>query len=277
MIFRKFVCTLAEVQTVHVLGGPDASCTFARQFLGDISNIHIHPIATNDCWVRDYGPTFVSRKDDQSLVGVCWRYNAWGGKYPPWEEDAKAATHICETLKCPRSNSMLHCEGGALDTDGNGTVLSTSSCLLNPNRNPGWKPKMVEEELKLQLGVEKIIWVDGGGLDGDDTDGHIDQIARFVAPSEVVAASCNDVTDPNFRRLEENVRLLRNSTDSQGRPLTVHTLPIPPARFVEGQRVPESYCNFMLANELVIVPSFRNQATDEYALDLFQQLYPARQ
>lgn len=275
-LFKRFISTVAEVQQVHILGGPNDSYALAEQFLSDVSNVYIHQIPTNDCWVRDYGPTFVTRKDDGSTVGICWKYNAWGGKYPSWEADAKAAMEVCSTLKCARSNSMLHCEGGALDTDGNGTLLSTRSCLLNPNRNPGWKEKMVEDELKLQLGVTKVIWVDGGGLEGDDTDGHIDQLARFVAPGMVVASTCTDVNDPNFRGLEENVQILRGSTDAEGRALQVHALPIPPARFINGQRVPESYCNFLLANEIVIVPTFRNQPTDDYAVDLFKQIYPSR-
>lgn len=275
-LFRKFVVELAAAQPVHILGGNASAFANAQQLLSNISRVTVHDIETNDCWIRDYGPTFVIRKDDKSMAGIVWKYNAWGGKYPPWEKDAAVGEAICRQLRYPHSVSPLYCEGGALDTDGLGTLLTSSSCLLNPNRNPGWTRELVEQELRCQLGVEKFVWVDGGGLAGDDTDGHIDQLARFVSPGVVVAATASDVDDPNFSGLEENLRILRGSTDAEGRVLTVHSLPTPLPRFIEGKRVPESYCNFVLANGIVIVPTFRSQRTDEFALDLFRQLFPER-
>jgi agmatine deiminase len=233
-------------------------------------------VPTNDCWIRDFGPTFVRRVDDGSLVGVNWKFNAWGGKYPPYDDDARSAATVCSILGCPRNTSALYCEGGALETDGLGTLLTTSSVLMNPTRNPGWTRTMVETELKRQLGVTKVVWVDGGGLLGDDTDGHIDQLARFVAPDVLVAATSSHVSDPNHPGLVENVRILRHATSANEHPLTVHHLPTPPPRFIDQRRVPESYCNFLLANDIVIVPTFKHDATDQFALRLFEELFPQR-
>ncbi len=284
--FVKLAIELSQFQSVHVLTGPAEARASAEAHLGkDALNeagqatahpIELHPIATNDTWIRDYGPTFVRRLDDGSVVGIDWRYNAWGGKYPPYGDDALATEFICREAGCTRSISPLHCEGGALDTDGLGTLLTTRSCLLSPTRNPGWTRDMVETELKRQLGVEKIIWVDGGELSGDDTDGHIDQLARFIAPGMVVAATSSEDGDPNSEGLEANLRQLRKCTAADGSPLSVHALPTPPPRIVDGQRAPESYCNFLFANNCLIVPTFRNEATDQAALRLLEQLLPQR-
>lgn len=276
-VFATFIREIAKVQPVHVLSGPATATPSAAEILRDFANVNIHAVSTNDCWIRDYGPTFVERIDDGSQVGVNWRFNAWGGKYPPFDDDAAAATKICQLQQCARSDSSIYCEGGALETDGAGTLLTTSSVLLNPTRNPGWPRQMIEHELQAQLGVRKIVWVDGGGLLGDDTDGHIDQLARFVAPGVVVAATSSRVDDPNQRGLEENLRILRNSTTAAGEQLQVLSLPTPPPRLVDGKRVPESYCNFLFANDIAIVPTFRCDATDRAALDLLRQLMPQRQ
>lgn len=274
--FKEFAGTLARLQPVNILTGPADIPVSARSMLGGFKNIELHDVPTNDCWIRDYGPTFVTRKDDGTLVGVDWKFNAWGGKYPPYDDDARAAEYICRKIGCPRSVSAMHCEGGALEGDGQGTLLTTTSCLRSASRNPGWTLDMIEGELRRQLGVTQIIWVDGGGLRGDDTDGHIDQLARFVAPGIVVAATSSMPDDPNFTGLEANVRILQQAHDARGNLLTVHRLPTPPPRFVEGKRVPESYCNFLFVNNLVLVPTFRHPATDGMAIDLLTNLIPDR-
>lgn len=244
--------------------------------LQNVSNVTVYKCLTNDCWIRDYGPTFVHRNLDGKVVGVDWRFNAWGGKYPPYEDDARAAEFICRQLMSARSQSSLYCEGGALETDGEATLLSTSSCLMSRYRNPGWTRDMVEDELKRQLGVTKVIWVDGGGLEGDDTDGHIDQLARFVSPTVVVAATSSDPMDPNRSGLEQNLDILSKKTDAAGRKLTVHALPTPAPRKVDGKRVPESYCNFLFVNGAVLVPTFGSPHTDRAALEILAQLIPDR-
>jgi agmatine deiminase len=272
----QFITELARVQAVHVLSGPSGLHHSASEHLSNMPNVFIHSVATNDTWIRDYGPTFVRRLDDGELVGIDWQFNAWGGKYPAYADDARAAESICKLIGCPRSMSAMYCEGGALETDGAGTLLTNSCVLLNPTRNPGWSREMVEGELQRQLGVTNIIWVDGGGLIGDDTDGHIDQLARFIAPGVVVAAKSSEVGDPNIDGLSENIRILRSAVLLDGKRIEVHPLPTPPPRSINQVRVPESYCNFLFANGIAIVPTFQADATDRAAIRLFEQLLPDR-
>jgi len=275
-MFVRFISELARVQPVHVLSGPSSVRQRASDFLARINNVTIHEMPTNDTWIRDYGPTFVKRCDDGALVGVDWQFNAWGGKYPPFDDDARAAQAICKLIGCPRSVSPMYCEGGALETDGAGTLLTTSSVLLSATRNPGWTREMVESELQRQLGVTNIIWVDGGGMLGDDTDGHIDQLARFVSPGVVVVAVSSRISDPNQAGLAENLRTIKQVKLLDGSSLEVHPLPTPPPRFIDQQRVPESYCNFLFANGAVLVPTFQSEETDRVALRLFEKLLPNR-
>lgn len=273
--FERFILELSRTQRVEVLSGPAGVLPSAAEIVGNIPNVTIHDIATNDSWIRDYGPTFVKRVDDQSLVGVSWHFNAWGGKYPPYDLDDAATIEICRKTGCPFSQSMLYCEGGALEGNGAGTLLTTSSCLKSRNRNPGWTVEMIEAELMMQLGVQEVLWIDGGSMDGDDTDGHIDQLARFLAPSVVVAATSSRSDDPNGAGLDENMRILRSARTVAGEPLMVHALPTPPPRFIDNQRVPESYCNFVFAKGTLLVPTFRAE-TDAFAIDLLSQLLPYR-
>jgi agmatine deiminase len=206
---------------------------------------------------------------------VDWRFNAWGGKYLPCDADSAAASAICDILKCRRLPSPIVCEGGGLETDGRGTLLTTSSVLLSPTRNPGMTQADIERELERTLGVSRCVWIDGGGLEGDDTDGHIDQLARFVGPGLVVAAVSSSTSDSNHAGLAANLEILRQAHDAEGKRLMVEPLPTPLPRFVDDRRVPESYCNFLIANEIVIVPTFRSP-TDEPALRLLGQLIPDR-
>lgn len=274
--FVKLVQELGRVQSVHVLAGPFDVQPAARDVLSADPQLTIHDIKTNDAWIRDFGPTFVNRKDDSSLVGVTWKYNGWGAKYPPFGDDAKAAQLICRSIQCPQSRSTMYCEGGSLDGNGDGIVMTTSSCLLSVSRNPGWTRPMVETELRLQLGASKIIWLDGGGLEGDDTDGHIDQLARFVSRDAIVVATSSDPSDPNRDGLERNADILEQSTNGNGSQFQVHRLPTPPPRYAGERRIPESYCNFLFANGIVIMPTFRCDKTDQNAIDTLQSLLPNR-
>ncbi len=272
--FTRFVRNVAEVLPVRLLV-PQPHVSTAQHWLANVANVQFVPCATNDCWIRDYGPTFVQRLDNGNVVGVDWRYNAWGGKYPPWDDDARAAKTICESAQVERLPSPLTLEGGALETDGNGRLLTTLSCLVTETRNPGWSQIDIARELHRCLGVTEIAWLDDGGLEGDDTDGHIDQIARFVDPLNIVVAVSNDPHDSSYEALEHNYRQLRvwgRQTEPQ---VAVHRLPIPPARFIDGQRVPESYCNFLfLGDQRVLVPQFRCLETDRVALSILRQRLP---
>jgi agmatine deiminase len=273
-LYVRWIHELTAIQPVYLISGPASAQPSASSLLAGLDNLTILNWPTNDVWIRDYGPTFVQRISDGRLVGVDWQFNAWGGKYPPFDDDAAVTERICNYLDCPRNRSLMVCEGGGLETDGQGTLLTTSSVLLNAKRNPGWSRPQIEAELSDKLGVQKIIWVDGGGLVGDDTDGHVDQLARFVAPGIVVAATSSSSQDPNAEGLERNLKILQESTDAEGRPLTVHRLPTPPPRTVQNQRVPESYCNFLFLNGAVLLPTFGSPDTDKFAIALMEQLLP---
>lgn len=281
-ITERMIRTLAEVEKVNVLGGPNASLEQATMLLGDATNVHVHDIPTNDCWIRDYGPTFLLNQDGSKLGAVLWRFNAWGGKYPH-DDDTKAAALICQTgvlqsesIRCRTFVSNLIAEGGGLETDGEGTLLTTSSCLLASTRNPNWSKQLVEAELQRMLAIRKVLWIDGGELAGDDTDSHIDQLVRFVRPGVVVAAVSYNLQDSNAPKLAKQFEVLKRSTDANGRNLEIVPLVTPPPRYIQGKRVPESYCNFYIANEIVIVPMFGFRETDESALKTLQELFPGR-
>jgi agmatine deiminase len=280
-VFTQFIQELAQVQRVEVLAGPAGiqpaayDCLAAAGLL-EHAHVRIHAIPTSDVWIRDYGPTFVQRLSDGAQVGVDWRFNAWGGKYPGFEADAASAAAVLEIAGRERIASEMHCEGGGIEGDGAGTLLATSSCFVTDTRNPSWGRARIEQELRDKLGVEQIIWVDGGGLDGDDTDGHIDQLARFVQPGVVVAAVSSRPEDSNAQGLLANLQTLQEARDARGQRLVVHTLPTPAPKLVDGRRVPESYCNFLLANGIAIVPTFRSPDTDRAALRLLEQLLPDR-
>ena len=273
-VFKRMVEILAEVEPVHVLGGPEEVCRRAESAVGSVANATVHPVATNDCWIRDYGATFV--RDGDALVAVDWQYNAWGGKWPPWDEDAQNARRMAEIAGVDVSRSLLTCEGGGLETDGESTLLTTSSCLMSPARNPNWTQEDVEKQLIAQLGVRKVLWIDGGGLAGDDTDSHIDQLVRFVRPGVVLAAVSFTSGDENYPKLAAQYECLKHAIDAEGRSLEIIPLPTPPPRFVNNQRVPESYCNFYIANEIVLVPTFSFRETDDAALSIIRENFPDR-
>ncbi|MCG8648492.1 MAG: agmatine deiminase family protein [Pirellulales bacterium] len=272
--YRGWVRLISESTPVHILAAGDAFDS-ARATVGQFANVQFHDVPTNDCWIRDYAPSFVVKESARQVVGVHWRYNAWGGKYPPWDLDRAAGRAICQRAGIDCVASELCLEGGAIEADGSGRLLTTTSCLITPTRNPGWTKEQIAHELYRQLGIMEIVWLDGGGLAGDDTDGHVDQLARFVDSRHVVVAVCDDPQDPNTPRLEENYRQLHLWADATTPAVQVHRLPIPPARFIAGQRVPESYCNFQrLGQERLLMPTF-GAKTDAAALGLLRELTSA--
>ncbi len=287
-VTEAMIRILAEVEHVHVVGGPSESYEIAKKRLSGIANVSVHDIRSNDCWIRDYGPTFLVSQDQKNLGAVRWRFNAWGEKYRPYDDDAAAGDLICQRLSSKGSirndsaesmavfPSRLIGEGGGLETDGQGTLMTTSSCLLAPTRNPNWTREQVERELQQMLGVTKILWVDGGALEGDDTDSHIDQLARFVRPGVVLSAVSHSGDDSNAPKLASQFRLLESMTDASNNALEIIPIVTPPPRRIQGKRVPESYCNFYLANGIVLVPTFGFQETDEAAAKLLGELFPDR-
>jgi agmatine deiminase len=269
-VFAEFVSCIAEVVPTRVIGTSRLR-QLARHRL-PTANVTWCDIETNDSWIRDFGPTFVLEQQRRRYA-IDWRFNAWGGKYPPWDADDAAAAAMIRHAGWRRVAGGLCLEGGAMEWDGQGRLLTTPRCLVTPTRNPGLDRTEVETRLAELTGAREIVWVDGGGLEGDDTDGHIDQLARFLDPENVVVATASDPADSNHPALAANERALRRWAASTQPAVRVHRLPIPPARFIQGQRLPESYCNFVrLGPDRLLVPTFGAERADQLALDTLKQL-----
>ena len=237
------------------------------------SGIEVLPIVIDDSWVRDTGPTFLTGAGGR-LAGVDWQYNAWGGLYQPYDHDAELASRILQRLQTRRYIAPLVLEGGGLHVDGEGTVLITETVGLDPNRNPELSRKAVEQVLAGFLGVSTVIWL-AGGLEDDDTNGHVDNVACFVAPGVVLALVAEDRTDGNSAVLEENLARLRRAIDAKGRPLRVIPVPQPPRQERDGRRLALSHVNFYVANGAVIAPSFA-VPEDDRAFRILRDIFPKR-
>ena len=237
---------------------------------GARGDIRFLPIPTNDAWCRDHGAIFLV--GEEALLASDWRYNAWGDKYPHELDDA-VARQMAEVLDVPWIPHDVVLEGGSIDGNGAGALLTTESCLLNPNRNPHLNREQIEGILRSGLGVEEILWL-GDGIAGDDTDGHIDDITRFVGERRVVTVMESDPNDENFDPLRENRERLGRFTVG-GKPLDVVELPMPPAIRYDGERVPASYANFYITNGKILLPGY-DTATDERARGILAELFPER-
>lgn len=274
--FAAFVSLLAQHEPVHILAGGEAVMRQAKDLVGNLRNVFLHDVETNDAWCRDHGPTFLAGQPGTPPALVDWEYNAWGGKYPPFDKDNAVPHKIAEQTGRRRFMPGIVLEGGAIDGNGLGTILTTEQCLLNPNRNPRLSRGEIERYLTEYLGAKKVLWLSRGELAGDDTDGHIDQLARFVNPTTVVAPLEPDASDDNYKPLQENYSQLQGMTDQDGRSLTVVPLPMPLPKYHEGYRLPAGYCNFYIANGLVVVPQFGDPA-DAVAVETLARLFPGRQ
>jgi agmatine deiminase len=239
----------------------------------DFVNFFFHP--TNDAWCRDHGPAFlINPNATEKKMIVKWNYNAWGGKYPPFDLDNQIPISIAEHYRIPFQVPGIVMEGGSVDFNGRGTLLTTTSCLLNPNRNPHLSQATIEMYLREFYGVENILWL-GDGIVGDDTDGHIDDITRFINVDTVVTVTEPDVRDDNHEPLQENLNLLKRMKLENGNALNIIELPMPAPVIYEGQRLPASYANFYIANGCVVVPIF-NDRKDDQALKILEQCFPGR-
>lgn len=236
------------------------------------TRIHLHQFPAYEPWCRDHGPIFV--RNARELAVVDWRYNAWGGKYPPHDLDDAVPQHVAHLLGLPLFSSPMILEGGSIEVNGEGTLLTTEACLLNPNRNPTLTQREIEQYLGDYLGIEQVLWL-GEGIVGDDTDGHIDDLTRFVGADTLVTVVEEDPADENYALLRENSRRLAAMRDLRGRPWNVVDLPTPGYVEKDGQRLPASYANFYIANEVVILPGF-NHPNDARARDILQKVFPTR-
>jgi agmatine deiminase len=238
------------------------------------SNVTFRVTDYEDIWIRDYGPTFIVNPAISEIAMVRWRFNAWGEKYKNLIRDKKIPGIMNGWLGLPVFEPGIILEGGSIDVNGRGTIMTTRSCLLNPNRNPGYTESDIEGFLMEYLGADHVIWLKEG-ITGDDTDGHIDDIARFTGPSTVVCASEDDRTDDNYQALEENYDILVRSVDQDGNPLRVVKLPMPDQVRCGDDRYPASYTNFYIGNSVVVVPVF-NDPHDSTALKILGPLFPGR-
>lgn len=240
-----------------------------------LDNVEFHHNPAYEPWCRDHGPVFVTDLANASRSIINWGYNAWGEKYPPWDHDNAVPKRIAEKLQLPLIEPDMILEGGSIDTNGCGTLLTTESCLLNPNRNPTLSRDEIETRLRKHLGAENILWL-GDGIVGDDTDGHIDDLARFVDPTTIVTIMESDPQDENHDALQDNRLRLRSMRDRQGDPFRIVELPMPTPIYWKDMRMPASYANFYIANGVVIFPTF-NDSNDEPAQAILQSLFEDRE
>jgi agmatine deiminase len=283
-IFARMAAAIAQFEPLRLLVVDESMANAAREMIlavagpaARLDRIAFTAVPTNDSWIRDYGPIFVNRAapgDAPAQVALDFDFNSWGEKYGAFDLDDTVPRRLGERWGFEVIEPGMVLEGGSIDVDGAGTLLTTESCLLNPNRNPTLDRAEIERRLKYWLGVSKVLWL-GEGIAGDDTDGHVDDLARFVAPATVVTVIEEDPRDENYRVLADNLKRLRSMRDAQGRALTVETLPMPPALYHEGTRVPASYANFYILNGGVIVPTFE-RTQDAAAIAILERLFPGR-
>ncbi len=274
--FVQLVQQIADHQQVMILCC-DSIQPHARVALQHIRDVQFVAIPTNDAWARDYAPTFVKHSVTGKLVAVNWHYNAWGGKYPPYDLDQQVATRIAQHLGIDLLSPELCLEGGAIEIDQDGLLLTTRSCVLNPNRNPGKSTPSIETTLKQSLGAKQILWISGDAIEGDDTDGHIDQLARFTSSHSIVYAWQDHDSDSQYPGLAANLRELKQALANGAVNHELIALPLPPRIDFCGRRIPASYCNFLITNQKVIVPQFGSKKHDRNALAILANLFPDRE
>ncbi len=279
-IFARMVHYLAEGEEVHInVLDATMEADVRRRVAAEganMANVFFHRFPTNDAWCRDHGPIFVQRNTphgrEEAIID--WGYNAWGGKYPPYDLDDQIPTLVGQEYGIRVFHPGIVMEGGSIDVNGAGTLLTTEACLLNPNRNPELSREQIEQYLKDYLGVRHILWL-GDGIEGDDTDGHVDDLTRFVNPTTVVTVVEKNRKDRNYEPLQENLQRLAKMADQDGRPLQVVHLPMPRRLEYEGQRLPASYANFYIANRVILVPTYDDPADGE-ALRVLERCFPGR-
>jgi agmatine deiminase len=278
--YAQFIRVLAKSEIVRINVADEAMKAFAlkhiREAGADEENIEFYFHPTNDAWCRDHGPAFlINPAAAQPKVIVDWGYNAWGGKYPPFDLDDVIPTRIGEKFGLPVFNPGIVMEGGSVEFNGAGTLLTSTACLLNPNRNPHLNQDQIESYLRHFYGVEQILWVNDG-IVGDDTDGHIDDTVRFVNEDTVLTVIEESKADENFHLLQDNLHQLKQMRLLSGKQLNIVELPMPDPVIWEDQRLPASYANFYISNDAVIVPTFRC-SRDDKALQIIQGCFRGRE
>lgn len=274
--FVKMVEALVESEIVRINVRDDGHENEVRSLLKglDPKRIEYHRNPAYEPWCRDHGPIFLTRNESTDRRAIVdWGYNAWGGKYPPYDDDDKVPTRIGQHFGIPVYHPGMILEGGSIEVNGAGVLLTTEACLLNPNRNPSFSREQIEKKLREYLGIHQIVWL-GDGIEGDDTDGHIDDLTRFISRSTVVTMIEDNPEDPNHEPLKKNFEFLQD-VKCGGTPLSVIALPMPKRIDREDLRLPASYANFYIANKVVLLPTF-NDPNDDRAAEILKRAFPDR-
>jgi agmatine deiminase len=278
--YCEFVKELTKSERVCINICNEDMKAFAIQCLQeavvDLSKVEFFLHQTNDAWCRDHGPAFlINPHAKQKKVIVDWNYNAWGNKYPPYDLDDIIPTSIAKHYNIPVYYPGIIMEGGSVEFNGKGSLITSVSCLLNANRNPHLNQSQIEEYLINYYGVEHVFWIDEG-IVGDDTDGHVDDTVRFVNENTLLAAVEENKNDENYELLQSNLQQVKQMRLLNGKQLNIVELPMPDMIVYEDQRLPASYANFYIANHAVIVPTYRS-SKDEKALQIIQECFPRRE
>jgi agmatine deiminase len=279
-VFAELIRHLVQVEEVHINVWHQEMEDWVRGLLRaektPLDRVQFHHFPAYEPWCRDHGPIFLVRDEhgQRQRAVVDWDYNAWGGKYPPFDLDDAVPRHVARFRQLPIFSPGMILEGGSIEVNGHGTVLTTTACLLHPNRNPSLSQAQIEKQLCDYLGVSHVLWL-SEGIVGDDTDGHIDDLARFLNPTTLAAVVEADPSDANYPILRDNLERLRLMRDLAGRSFRIVELPMPGLVENEGQRLPASYANFYIANGLVLMPTFRDK-NDRVALEILQAEFPYR-
>jgi agmatine deiminase len=277
-VYAALIRHLVEVEEVHINVWNAEKEELVRGILTELETplerVRFHHFPAYEPWCRDHGPIFLVREEKgrRERAIVDWGYNAWGNKYPPYDLDDAVPEHVAAYRQLPLFQPGIIMEGGSIEVNGRGTLMTTEACLLNPNRNPDLTQNQIEQYLKDYLGVTNILWL-GDGIIGDDTDGHIDDLSRFINPHTIVTVMEEDPADENFEILKENRARLEECRDEQSRCFNIVELPMPGRIEHEGQRLPASYANFYIANGIVLAPTYRSK-NDARALEILQREMP---
>ncbi len=278
-VFAGIVAQISRFEAVRINCAAPLQVRAKRlcvQAGADLTRVTFYNHPTNDAWCRDHGPIFVKQAATGEVAVTDWVHNAWGGKYPPYDLDNKIPPSIARKLKLRRFEQDMVLEGGSIDVNGRGLLLTSEQCLLNKNRNPDLTRAQIEQNLKDYLGVTTILWV-GEGIVGDDTDGHIDDITRFFKPDGFVTAIEPNKRDPNHKLLAENLERLKGFRTPAGKKFDIVTLPMPKPFGFRGQQVPASYANFLIINGAVLVPQFRQRKRDAEVCAILGGCFPGRE
>ncbi len=278
-MFAGLVALISRYEKVRINASRDlqpGARSLIRRAGAEPAKVELYGHATNDCWCRDHGPIFVKDRATGAVAALDWRFNAWGGKYEPCNLDNAIPGKICRALGLRRLKVPMVLEGGSIDVNGDGLLLTTESCLLNPNRNPDLTRGQIERNLRENLGVDSIHWL-GAGIAGDDTDGHVDDLSRFFRSDGIVTAVERNPRDVNYRPLRENLERLKDLRTPAGGRFKLVEIPMPEPCFLRGRRVPASYANFLVINGAVLMPSFRQPKRDAEAAGILAGCFPGRE